>query len=538
MKLHLIHCTTVKRLSFVSRPPDVGLRSLASAITLKPSSSTSIIARVKRHHTNEDNSSPRIPPEVDERYRRNDFSSNHAWEARQAFLSAIAKGEAGIDLAEAALHIAAEDDALVTHSTVKFPVQSFQKRLQRMADELARVHLPSLLLLNDQNNNDKNQQQGDNTTNNNKSLEDQQLDMILSFIYTTQGAALQPPPLARGRTNLPPNTLQVDNPGVWENAKYGYLNEALVSKRGIPAILAIITSDILRRLICMGAIDFVVRIECDDMSAVPRGEVLRGMRREDIVDGTTGGMMLNFCSSDALEECLQYLKRAYWPFAWQVAPTVRKSGSVAGSSSSSANTIIIGTQRMTTMTDINGGFTSAARAFLQGGEDAELEAIARTARHRLERGIWTSPGAGDIRRAIAACERLVLLRPERPEYRRDLAVLLCHIGKLVEAKVELQEYDRLVVRKNKGEVRYVLSPTRGMMVVAAPDQSIAGDGGKGVGEYVGGYNTEMMELVDDLMRFLARIDLSNHGGKVEPLSVESALRQQPPQHNETKPLTW
>jgi hypothetical protein len=188
------------------------------------------------------------------------------------------------------------------------------------------------------------------------------------------------------------------------------------------------------------------------------------------------------------------------------------------------------------MTDINGGFTSAARAFLQGGEDPELEAIARTARHRLERGIWTSPGAGDIRRAIAACERLVLLRPERPEYRRDLAVLLCHIGKLVEAKVELQEYDRLVVRKNKGEVRYALSPTRGMMVVAASDQSIAGD--KGVGEYVGGYGIVTMELVDDLMRFLARIDLGSDGSKVEPLNVESALRQQPPQHNETKPLTW
>ena len=26
-----------------------------------------------------------------------------------------------------------------------------------------------------------------------------------------------------------------------------------------------------------------------------------------------------------------------------------------------------------------------------------LQAISRTAKHRLERGIWTSPGAGDIR---------------------------------------------------------------------------------------------------------------------------------------------
>ena len=187
------------------------------------------------------------------------------------------------------------------------------------------------------------------------------------------------------------------------------------------------------------------------------------------------------------------------------------------------------------MTDINGGFTSAAKAFLQGGEDAELEAIARTARHRLERGIWTSPGAGDIRRALAACERLVLLRPERPEYRRDLAVLLCHIGKLVEAKVELQEYDRLVVKKGQeGRVRYSLSPTRGVMVLA----SGSGCGGSGVGSIVDFTGTEIMvELVDDLMKFLARINLN--GEKVVPLNVESALRQQPPPNDyEYKPLTW
>ena len=35
--------------------------------------------------------------------------------------------------------------------------------------------------------------------------------------------------------------------------------------------------------------------------------------------------------------------------------------------------------------------------------------VSKVANHRLERGIWTSPGAGDIRRCRAACERLVLL---------------------------------------------------------------------------------------------------------------------------------
>ena len=69
--------------------------------------------------------------------RRFDYSAVHAWEARQAFLRSIAAGEAAVDLAAAALHVAAEDDALVSHSTVQLPVAAYQQRLQRMATDLA-----------------------------------------------------------------------------------------------------------------------------------------------------------------------------------------------------------------------------------------------------------------------------------------------------------------------------------------------------------------------------------------------------------------
>jgi hypothetical protein len=34
--------------------------------------------------------------------------------------------------------------------------------------------------------------------------------------------------------------------------------------------------------------------------------------------------------------------------------------------------------------------------WLEGEERAEQQAIARSAKHRLERGIWTSPGAGNV----------------------------------------------------------------------------------------------------------------------------------------------
>jgi hypothetical protein len=357
-------------------------------------------------------------------YRREDMSESHSRHARKAFLSAISAGEGAMNLAEAALQIAAEDDALVSHSSVQLPVASFRKRLQRLADELIRVVLPPL------------------TENNNTSKQDI-LDAILDFLYTQQ--KFTPP--STGRSVLLGAPIIVDAPGIWENPRLALLNEVLITKRGIPAALAIVLSDVLRRLLIAGAIDFVARVECSNMSSRPTVTLIEGITREmalggSSTDGGSGGgggaalvdsttttnndgmgtattndynrdatennLVLNMCSTDVLAECLSYLKRAYWPFPWD---------------------------------GLSGGFGGAARAFLDGAESAEAEAIARTARHRLERGIWTSPGAGDLRRALAAAERLVILRGEEvPEERRDLAVLYCHAGMLREAKVELKAY--------------------------------------------------------------------------------------------------
>ena len=75
---------------------------------------------------------------------RLDMSEVHAYEARQAFLDVIEKGEAGICLADAALQVAAEDDAIISHSTVKLPVKSFQGRIARLTADLASNHLPDI----------------------------------------------------------------------------------------------------------------------------------------------------------------------------------------------------------------------------------------------------------------------------------------------------------------------------------------------------------------------------------------------------------
>ena len=44
--------------------------------------------------------------------------------------------DAGINLAEAALQVAAEDDAIVSHSSVRLPIQSFLQRIDRLASNM------------------------------------------------------------------------------------------------------------------------------------------------------------------------------------------------------------------------------------------------------------------------------------------------------------------------------------------------------------------------------------------------------------------
>jgi hypothetical protein len=241
------------------------------------------------------------------------------------------------------------------------------------------------------------------------------LSAIIDYLFHTSDGMgangfFRPPSF--GRSNISSTTV-VQHPGVWEHPKTAYLHEVLITKRGIPSVLAIVLSDVLRRLFERGMIDFVARIDCQkDMNSVPSATIIPGISRDLVARSRPEfgerPSSMNMCTSDMLVECLTYLKRSYWPFEWD------------GS---------------------RGGWPAAARTFLDGSDSAEMEAIARTAAHRLSRGIWTSPGAGDISRAIAAAERLVILRGGScPDERRDLGVLYCHAGRFQEAWAELNSY--------------------------------------------------------------------------------------------------
>lgn len=133
---------------------------------------------------------------------------------------------------------------------------------------------------------------------------------VHQYLFTTCGFA----PPAAGRSGLPPATV-VDHPGVWEDARAGYLHELLIRKTGHPAALAILAADVMQQLLARGAVTFAVRVDPAGFTGLPGLSHLPGLDRDSLLS-PAGDAVLNTCSADALAELLTHLKRAYWPFSW------------------------------------------------------------------------------------------------------------------------------------------------------------------------------------------------------------------------------
>lgn len=294
-----------------------------------------------------------------------------------------------------------------------------------------------------------------------------------------------------GRSALPNNTV-VHHAGAWEDSRDGYLHETLIRRQGHPAALAIIYAEVMRRLLEEGVVDFAVRMELNDYDDPPTGVPLPGVTRATLqqqqglpspitaAKGVIGGLLgvldpharsaatggaggssssnggagdapvrhLNSCSGDVVCELQRHLKRSYWPWEWDNSGV--DSYEEGGNNSW-------------------GGFRAAAKAALGQGVSATVQAVSQAAASRIERGVSTSPGAGDIRRATAATERLVLLSEachadEKTcmNERRDLAVLRLHQGDLAGARTELQSvmhsrYFRVGMEQQDRELCYKLA---------------------------------------------------------------------------------
>lgn len=311
------------------------------------------------------------------------IETSHAQVARRNFAEEIAnlraaseevgsgKPEGSVDLARAALEIAAEDDALVSHSPVPLPVDAYLNRLQAMAVEFAGHYLPR-------------QHASDPYT---------VFEALDLYLFGYQGFK---------RTKSLHNIV---------DARVFYLNTVLTTRLGTPVMLALIYSELIKRLQQIGVIDFSVDMELPtNLNDFPRPRVAT---QDDTKRGDEQTLL--FTPELLLVEVLRSLKQLYWP--WRENGTIGEGSGFLQAATAASRGI---------------GMTASASAFdslfhaphSSGG--AEL-ARARSAQLRLQRGIWTSTNFGDLRRALAASERLVLLGVDEQEL-RDYGMLLFHAG--------------------------------------------------------------------------------------------------------------
>ncbi|XP_071932058.1 uncharacterized protein [Coffea arabica] len=171
-----------------------------------------------------------------------------------------------------------------------------------------------------------------------------------------------------------------------------YLHSVLTHRSGSASMLSLIYSEVLKMLRLWGMVNFDVEVFFPhDSHSSPRGYHKQKSREGDQLHIMT--------SQSLLVEILKDLKNAFWPFQHDPAKSLFFRAAQAANCDTS-NSV----------------------------EESALKiASAKAAQHRLLRGVWTSVQFGDMRRALAACERLILLETDPIEL-RDYGVLLYHCG--------------------------------------------------------------------------------------------------------------
>ncbi|KAJ0102833.1 hypothetical protein Patl1_05349 [Pistacia atlantica] len=130
-------------------------------------------------------------------------------------------------------------------------------------------------------------------------------------------------------------------------------------------MLSLIYSEILKMLHLWGLVDFYVEIAFPLDYGLPRGYQKQKSRESD----QPHIMTLQILS----EEILRDLKRAFWPFQHDFSRSLFLRAAHAANCIERSNS-----------------------------EDSGLQlASAKAAKHRLDRGVWTSVRFGDMRRALA-----------------------------------------------------------------------------------------------------------------------------------------
>ena len=297
------------------------------------------------------------PAEADPRYRRAPLGAAHAWKARVRFAQELATGPARIDAVNAALAAAAEDDALATDAAVPLPAAPFAARVDGLARDVAAA----------------------------LDREGVARDGEEALAVVARAVAGWPLKVVAA-TSLPPASI-LDCPGVYESPVYLHA-DALIRRSATPAVAAILLAAVAGRLLASGALAVAPRVS---WRGLPDGALPTLTPLLKLTSGggvrADGSALVAFDAVSALADADARLLRAFWPFRWATASPLADP------------------------LDADGGFELAAEALTAPADEGRsaLDAVAAAAAHRLARGIFTSPGAGDVRRALSAARRAVLL---------------------------------------------------------------------------------------------------------------------------------
>ncbi|MED6216236.1 hypothetical protein PIB30_005498 [Stylosanthes scabra] len=203
------------------------------------------------------------------------IDTTHAREFREEFYSQIRRlteieKETSIcinrhvDLGRTALYIAAEDDSLVSHSSVPLPVDAFISRL----DDLSMDYCPHYKPAYD-------------------SSPEMFLESIERFLYVHKG-------FSRANENL-------------FQSRPLYLHSVLTHRSGSAALLSLIYSEIMKMLRLWGLLYFDAEIFFPhDALSLPTGYHKQKSKESDQIHIMTSGNLL--------VEMLNNLKHAFWPF--------------------------------------------------------------------------------------------------------------------------------------------------------------------------------------------------------------------------------
>ncbi|WVZ71642.1 hypothetical protein U9M48_020209 [Paspalum notatum var. saurae] len=308
------------------------------------------------------------------------MSTAHARAAREGFveqvgrLTGVTAGSSiavsrGADLGRAALCVAAEDDSLVSHSSVPLPVDAFIARLDDLSSGFCAggnfppSGAPPAVFL----------------------------DYLDRYLYVHKG-------FRRAKRV--------------SDVRAMYLHSVLTCRCGTDLMLALIYSEILKKVRAYGLLDFDAEIFFpNDLNSLPRGYDKQKTKLGDEPHIMT--------SQSLLVEILRTLKGTFWPFQSD------------RSSSLFLNAVSSNHHGLGTLGDNQGRS--------HGNISAIEMAAAKAAHHRLMRGVWTNVRFGDMRRALAACERLILLHHD-PHDLRDYAALLYHCGYYEDCLYYLSSY--------------------------------------------------------------------------------------------------